>query len=52
MYVQIMPEAEGEKYKWDIYDVTKCWCHKDYPLIQVGRVVLNKNPVNYFAEVD
>jgi len=33
MYVQVIPEAEGEKYKWDIYDVTKIWCHTDYPLI-------------------
>jgi catalase len=52
MYIQLIPEAEGEKYKWDIYDVTKIWCHSDYPLIPVGKVVLNKNPVNYFAEVE
>jgi len=52
MYIQLIPEAEGEGYKWDIYDVTKVWPHGDYPLIPVGRVVLNKNPVNYFAEVD
>lgn len=51
-YVQLIPEAEGEKYKWDIYDVTKSWCHNDYPLIEVGRIVLNANPKNYFAEVE
>ena len=51
-YVQVIPEAEGDKYRWDIYDVTKAWCHNDYPLIEVGRVTLNKNPVNYFAEVE
>lgn len=52
MYIQLIPEAEGEAYKWDIYDVTKVWPHGDYPLIPVGRVILNRNPVNYFAEVD
>jgi len=52
MYVQMIPEADGEKYKWDIYDVTKVWPHSDYPLIEVGRVVLNQVPKNYFAEVD
>lgn len=52
MYVQLIPEAEGEKYKWDIYDVTKIWSHSDYPLHQVGKLYLNKNPVNYFAEVE
>ncbi len=41
MYVQLIPEAEGEKYKWDIYDVTKVWPHGEYPLMQVGKVVLN-----------
>ena len=48
----MIPEAEAEKYRWDIYDVTKVWYHADYPLREVGRIVLNKNPVNYFAEVE
>lgn len=52
MYVQLIPEAEGEAYKWDIYDVTKVWPHGDYPLIPVGRLVLNRNVKNYFAEVE
>ena len=47
-----MPEIELDKYKWDPLDVTKSWCHKDYPLFEVGRVVLNANPKNYFAEVE
>jgi catalase len=42
--IQIMPEADGESYKWDIYDVTKVWPHGDYPLIPVGKLVLNRNP--------
>jgi len=47
-----MPEAEGENYKFDILDVTKVWPHKDYPLIPVGKMVLNKNPENFFAETE
>mmetsp|Transcript_6660 Transcript_6660/g.6517 ORF Transcript_6660/g.6517 Transcript_6660/m.6517 type:complete len:491 (-) Transcript_6660:41-1513(-) len=50
--VQVMPAEAGEKYKWDIYDVTKVWPHSDWPLIPVGRLVLNRNPTNYFAEVE
>jgi catalase len=50
--VQIMPEKDGESYKYDIFDVTKVWPQSDYPLIPVGKLVLNKNPENYFAEVE
>jgi catalase len=50
--VQIMPEKDGENYRFDIYDVTKVWPHGDYPLIPVGKFVLNRNPENYFAEVE
>lgn len=35
-YIQIMPEKDGESYKYDIYDVTKVWLHSDYPLIPIG----------------
>ena len=52
MYVQIIPFEEGFNYKWDIFDVTKVVSHKDYPLIEVGKMVLNKNPQNYFAEIE
>jgi catalase len=47
-----MPEKEGENYRFDIFDVTKVWPKADYPLIPVGKMVLNKNPENYFAEVE
>jgi len=47
-----MPEKEGEDYKFDIYDVTKVWPQADYPLIPVGTMTLNKNPENFFAEVE
>ena len=50
--VQVMPEAEASNYKWNILDVTKVWSHRDYPLIPVGKMVLNKNPANYFAEIE
>ncbi len=52
MYVQIMPEIEAEHYHVNPFDVTKVWSHKDYPLIEVGILELNRNPVNYFAEVE
>jgi catalase len=52
MFVQLMPEAEGEKYPFDIFDITKIWSHKDYPLIKVGQLTLNRNPENYHAEVE
>lgn len=52
MYLQIMPEADAQKYRWNIFDVTKVWPHGDYPLIPVGKMVLNRNPTNYFAEIE
>ncbi|WP_091661802.1 catalase [Alteribacillus iranensis] len=52
LYVQIMPYHEAATYKWDPFDVTKVWSQKDYPRIEVGRLVLNRNPENYFAEVE
>jgi len=51
-YVQIMPEAEAENYRWNPFDLTKVWPHADYPLIEVGVMELNRNPENYFAEVE
>jgi len=47
-----MPEKDADTYKYDILDITKVWPHSDYPLIPVGKMVLNKNPDNYFAEVE
>jgi len=51
-FVQIMPVQEAVKYKWNVFDITKVWPHKDYPLFEYGRLVLNRNPMNYFAEVE
>lgn len=52
LYVQIMPIEDAEHYQFDPFDVTKVWRHKDYPLIPVGRMVLDRNPKNYFAEIE
>jgi catalase len=50
--VQVIPEKDGFNYKWNIFDVTKVVPHKDYPLIPIGRLVLNRNVENYFAETE
>ncbi len=50
--VQIMPEQEAETYRIHPFDITKVWPHKDYPLIDVGIMELNRNPQNHFAEVE
>jgi catalase len=47
-----MPVAEAEHYRYDPFDVTKVWRYKDYPLIPYGRLVLDRNPTNYFAEIE
>ena len=52
LQVQIMTPNEAEDYRFDPFDVTKVWPHGDYPPIEVGRMVLNRNPENYFAEVE
>jgi catalase len=50
--VQIMPEADAAKTPYDPFDLTKVWPYKDYPLIEAGVLELNRNPDNYFAEVE
>ena len=50
--VQIMPEADADKVPYNPFDLTKVWPHADYPLIDVGILELNRNPENYFAEVE
>ncbi|BCG57504.1 catalase KatA [Paenibacillus sp. URB8-2] len=52
LYVQIMPIEDADTYRFDPFDVTKVWSQQDYPLIEVGRMVLDRNPDNYFAEVE
>jgi catalase len=50
--VQIMPEQDAERYPVNPFDLTKVWHYTDYPLIEVGVLELNRNPVNHFAEVE
>ena len=52
MKVQIMTEAEAEKTDYNPFDLTKVWPHSEFPLIEVGTMELNRNPDNYFAEVE
>ncbi|HQO77183.1 MAG TPA: catalase [Thermodesulfobacteriota bacterium] len=52
MFIQVMPEKEASTCPYNPFDLTKVWFHKDYPLIEVGILELNRNPENYFAEVE
>ena len=52
MHVQIMPEVDADTYPINPFDLTKVWPHKDYPLIEVGVMELNRNPENYFEEIE
>lgn len=51
-YVQVMSEAQASASPYNPFDITKVWPHADYPLIEVGEFVLDRNPDNYFAEVE
>ncbi|CAE6514351.1 Catalase [Nitrosomonas nitrosa] len=50
--IQIMPEEDAAKVAYNPFDLTKVWPHGEYPLIEVGILELNRNPANYFAEVE
>ncbi len=52
MSIQVMTMQEAEKFRWNPFDLTKIWPHKEYPLIPVGKLTFNRNPKNYFAEVE
>ncbi|MEO7938068.1 MAG: catalase [Burkholderiaceae bacterium] len=52
LYVQVMPEKDAEKVPYHPFDLSKVWPHADYPLIEVGEIEFNRNPENYFAEVE
>lgn len=52
MKIQVMSEEESKKCNFNPFDLTKVWPHKDYPMIDVGVLELNKNPENYFADVE
>lgn len=46
VYVQVMDPKEAEGYKWNIFDMTKVWPHKDFPLREIGKLTLNRNVSN------
>jgi len=50
--VQIMPFKEAESYRFNPFDLTKVWPHGDYPLHEVGRLTLNRNPTDFHAEIE
>ncbi|HEV7627358.1 MAG TPA: catalase [Streptomyces sp.] len=50
--VQIMPAADASEYRFNPFDLTKVWPHEDYPPIEIGKLELNRNPENIFAEVE
>jgi catalase len=52
MCIQVMPQADADKMPFNPFDLTKVWPHRDFPLIEVGTLELNRNPDNYFAEIE
>jgi len=52
LHIQVMPEIEASHVDYNPFDLTKVWPHSDYPLIEVGTLELNRNPENFFAEVE
>jgi catalase len=50
--IQVMPYEDAKTYRFNPFDLTKVWPHADYPLIHVGRFTLNRNPRNFFAEIE
>ncbi|WP_277451782.1 catalase [Janibacter sp. DB-40] len=50
--VQVMPYEDAKTYRFNPFDLTKTWSHKDYPLIEVGTMTLDENPVNFFAQIE
>ncbi len=50
--VQVMPEKDADRIAYDPFDLTKVWPHAEYPLLEVGVLELDRNPKNYFAEVE
>ncbi|QGH70826.1 catalase [Pseudactinotalea sp. HY158] len=50
--VQIMPYEDAKDYRFNPFDVTKVWPHADYPLLEVGTMTLDRNPSNFFAEIE
>jgi catalase len=52
VYIQVMTRQQAEEFRWNPFDITKVWPHGQFPLVEVGVLELNRNPENYFAEVE
>ncbi len=52
VYVQVMEYEDAKSYRFNPFDITKVWPHADYPLIKVGTHTLNRNPENFFAQIE
>lgn len=52
MYIQVMTEEQARKHYENPFDITKVWHHKEYPLIEVGELMLDRWPENFYAEVE
>jgi len=52
LYMQIMPFEDAKTYRFNPFDLTKVWPHRDYPLLQVGRMTLDRNPTDYHTEIE
>lgn len=51
-YIQVMTEEQAQTFRYNPFDITKVWPHGEFPMIEVGTLELNRNPENYFAEVE
>ncbi|MZD06774.1 catalase [Streptomyces sp. SID5785] len=52
LHVQVMPFEDAPDYRFNPFDLTKVWPHADYPLIEVGRMTLNRNPEDFFVHIE
>ncbi|MDO4792401.1 MAG: catalase [Buchananella hordeovulneris] len=52
LYVQVMPYEDAKTYRFNPFDLTKVWPLADYPRIEVGKLTLNENPTNHFAQIE
>ncbi|WP_281982359.1 catalase [Thalassorhabdomicrobium marinisediminis] len=52
LHMQIMPFEEAKTYRFNPFDLTKVWPHGDYPLIEVGKLVLDRNPTDFHTEIE
>ncbi|MDY6814036.1 MAG: catalase [Pseudomonadota bacterium] len=52
LHIQVMTQEQASSFRWNPFDLTKIWPHADFPLIEVGRMELNRNPDNYFHDVE